>query len=254
MGILSLKAMSESPRPEENFFSELAKVLLGTQLDEFRKVAVSARTNLIKLVQGEVADVSFEGRDIIKDEIQVQEVQVQTDQISVDPLSILLGKIRLSEPIDSHIRLVLSEENLNQNMNSEYVKGLLQPTELNVEGNSVFLGLKPPFSIRLLDNNRVRFTGDAAIRSAKSTQTLGFSSVIRPRTDVEPIKMESFYCTPHDGQDIPFMIALMQWMQNLINQPYLEFAGIAFQVKFLAIQDKELTTEIEIHASQIPTL
>lgn len=246
--------MSEAPRPEENIFSELAKVVLGTQLDEFRKVAVSARTNLVKLFQGEAEDISFAGRNIVKDQIQVQEVEVQTDQISVDPLSILLGKVRLSEPIDSHIRLVLSEDNLNRNMNSDYVKNFLQPIELNVEGEAVFLELKPPFSIRLLSNNRIRFTGDAIVRSARNTQTIGFSAVIRPRTESEPIKMESFYCTPNDGQSIPLLIALMQWMQTLVSQPYLEFAGIAFQVKLLSIQDKELTTEIEIHASQMPTL
>ncbi|MBD1823946.1 DUF2993 domain-containing protein [Cyanobacteria bacterium FACHB-DQ100] len=246
--------MSDSPRPEENIFSEFAKLVVGTQLDEFRKVAVSARTNLVKLFQGEVENISFAGRNIVKDEIQVQEVEVQADQISVDPLSILLGKIRLSEPIDSHIRLVLSEDNLNRNMNSDYVKGFLQPIELNVEGKTVFLELKPPFSLRLLSNNRMRFTGDAIIRSARNIQTIGFSAVVCPRTEIEPIKMESFYCTPNDGQSIPLMIALMQWMQTLVSQPYLEFAGIAFQVKLLSIQNKELTTEIEIHASQMPTL
>ncbi|MER3478480.1 MAG: hypothetical protein C4287_20945, partial [Leptolyngbya sp. ERB_1_2] len=162
--------MADSPRSEENIFSEFAKVVLGTQLDEFRKVAVSARTNLIKLFQGEVEDISFQGRNIVKDEIQIQEVQVQTDQISVDPLSILLGKVRLSEPIDSHIRLVLSENDLNQNMNSDYVKGFLKPIELNVEGEIISLELQSPFSIRLLDGNKMRFTGNATIRRKKNTQ------------------------------------------------------------------------------------
>lgn len=246
--------MSEPSQPEENVFSEFAKVVLGTQFDEFRKVAVSARTNLIKLFQGEVEDISFQGRNIVKDEIQIQEVEIQTDQISVDPLSMLLGKIRLSEPIDTHLRLVLSESDLNQNMNSDYVKGFLKPIELNVDGEIISLELQPPFGIRLLNNNKMRFTGNANIHRAKSTQKIAFTSVVSPRTETEPIRMETFCCTPNDGQSIPFMIALLQWMQNLVTQPYHEIAGIAFQVKSLFIQDKELTTEIEIHATQIPDL
>ncbi len=246
--------MSEPSPPEENVFSEFAKVVLGTQFDEFRKVAVSARTNLIKLFQGEVEDISFQGRNIVKDEIQIQEVEIQTDQISVDPLSILLGKIKLSEPIDTHLRLVLSEANLNQNMNSDYVKSFLKPIELDVDGETVSLELQPPFSIRLLNGNKMRFTGNVAVHRTETTQKLAFTSVLSPRTETEPVRMETFCCTPDDGQSIPFMIALLQWMQNLLTQPYHEIAGIAFQVKTLFIQNKELTTEIEIHASQIPDL
>ncbi len=243
-----------SEQPGENIFSEFAKVVLGTQLDEFRKVAVSARTNLIKIFQGEVENISVQGHNIVKDEIQIQEVTIQTDQISIDPLSILLGKIRLSEPLDSSIRLVLSEEDLNQNMNSEYVKDFLKPIHLNTNGEIVSLELHPPLRIRLLDDNKIRFTGNIDIQSTAKTQKMAFTSVICPRTETEPIRLETFCCTPNGGQSIPFMISLMQWMQDLTSQPYLEIEGIALQVKSLFIQDKELTTEIEIHARQIPTL
>lgn len=246
--------MSEPSRPKENAFSEFAKVLLGTQLDEFRKVAVSASTNVIKLFRGEVEDISFQGRNIVKNEIQIQEVEVQTDQISVDPLSILLGKIRLSEPLDSHIRLVLSENNLNQNLNSDYIQGFLKPIQLNVEGETVTLELKPPFTIRLLENNKMRFTGNATIQNTNSTESIAFASVICPRTDTKPVRLETFYCTPNDGRSIPFMISLLQWMQDFLAQPFQEFEGIAFQVKSLLIENKELITEVEIHAAQIPDL
>ena len=243
-----------SQQPDENVFSEFAKALLGTQLDEFRNVAMSARTNLIKLFQGEVDDISFEGRNIVKDDIEIQEVSVQTDQISVDPLSILLGKVRLNEPLDSNIRLVLSEDNLNHNMNSEYVKDFLKPIRLVVSGEVALLELKPPFTIRLLDDNKMRFTGNLDIHRTENTQKMAFTSIVCPRTATQPIRLETFCSTPNDGQSIPFMIALMQWMDDLTAQPSLEVAGMALQVKTLWIENKELTTEIEIHASQIPDL
>lgn len=251
---IKFKPMSEPPRSEENIFSELAKAVLGSQLDEFRKLAVSAQTNLLKLIQGEVEDISLQGRNIVKDDLQVQEIDIQTDQISVDPLSILLGKVRLNEPIDSHIRLVLSEANLNQNMNSDYVQAFLKPIDLNVEGEIHSLELLPPFKIKLLDGNKMRFTGNAAIRSTNNTQKLAFTSVVSPRTDTQPVLMETFCCTPDDGQSIPFMIALMQLMNSLVSQSYLQIEGIAFQVQTFAIQNQELIIEIEIHAAQIPDL
>ncbi|MBE9010291.1 DUF2993 domain-containing protein [Pseudanabaenaceae cyanobacterium LEGE 13415] len=246
--------MSEPSRSEENIFSEFAKVVLGSQFDDFRKLAVSAQTNLLKLIQGEVEDISFQGRNLVKDDLQIKEIEIQTDQISVDPLSILLGKIRLNESIDSHIHLVLTEDNLNQNMNSEYVLGFLKPIDLNVEGEINSLELQPPFAIKLLDGNKMRFTGNVTIRSTKDTQKLAFTSVVSPRTPTQPIRMETFCCTPDDGQSIPFMIALLQWMNSLVSQPFVEFGGIAFQVTNFVIQNKELVTDIEIHATQIPDL
>ncbi|MGG6267355.1 LmeA family phospholipid-binding protein [Leptolyngbya sp. AN03gr2] len=246
--------MSEPPRSEQNIFSEVAKAVLGSQFDDFRNLAVSAQTNLLKLIQGEVDDISFQGRNLVKDDLQIKEIEIQTDQISVDPLSILLGKIRLNESIDSHIHLVLSENNLNQNMNSDYILGFLKPIDLNVEGEINSLELQPPFAIKLLENNKMRFTGNATIRSIKDTQKLAFTAVVSPRTDTQPVRMETFCCTPDDGQSIPFMIALLQWMNSLVSQPYVEFGGIAFQVKQFVIQNKEVITDIEIHAAQIPDL
>jgi LmeA-like phospholipid-binding len=241
-------------RPEENIFSEFTKMLLENQLDEARKIGVSIRTNLGKLFQGEIEGVSIQAQDLVKDEIQVQELEVKTDQISIDPLSALLGKVRLNEPIDSEIRLVLSEEDLNQNMNSEYGKAFLKPIELIVDREVITLELLPPSTIRLLDDNKMRFTGTVKIENARSHQNLAFTCIICPRTETEPVRLETFCCTPNDGQSIPFMIALLQWMESLLSQPYYEIEGVSFRVKNLLIQDNKLNTEIEIHAEKIPNL
>lgn len=246
--------MSERSRTEENIFAEFTKLVLATQLDEFRKIAVSMRTNLGKLFQGEINDVSIQARDFVKDEIQVQELEVKTDQISIDPLSMLLGKIRLSEPIDSEIRLTLSEQDLNQNMNSEYGKSLLKPIELTVDREIITLELLPPSAIRLFSDNKLRFTGTVEIKRAKQSQTLAFTCIICPRTETSPVRLETFCCTPNAGQSIPFMIALLQWMESILNRPYYEIEGIAFRCKALEIKNKVLTTELEIHARKVPDL
>lgn len=246
--------MSERSRPQENIFSEFAKLVLGNQLDDFRKIAVSMRTNLGKLLQGEVKDVSVQARDLVKDQIQVQELEVKADQISIDPLSILLGKARLNEPIDSEIRLTLSEEDLNQNMNSDYGKSFLKPIELIVEDEIITLELLPPSSIRLLNGNKMRFTGNLKIGSAKKSQILAFTSVICPRTETEPVRLETFCCTPNGGQSIPFMIELMRQMESIVSKPYFDIEGVVLRIKNLEIRGKELMTELEIHAREIPSL
>nr|MCU0549948.1 DUF2993 domain-containing protein [Leptolyngbya sp. Prado105] len=250
-----LIAELEPTQQEENVFAEFAKLILANQLDEFRKIAVSLQTDLGKLFQGEVHDISLQARDLVKDQIQVQELEVKSDQISVDPLSILFGKIRLNEPLDSEIRLTLSEEDLNQNMNSEFAQSLLKPIELTLgSGEIITVELLPPANIRLLNDHKLRFTGILKIESKKKSQTFSFSSVICPRTETEPVRLETFCCTPHYGQSIPFMIALLQWAESLINQPYYEIEGVAFRVRNLEINHKKLMTEIEIHAQKIPGL
>jgi hypothetical protein len=172
----------------------------------------------------------------------------------IDPLSILLGKIRLNEPIDTNIRLVLTEDDLNRAMNSDSVIENLKPLNLEVNGTLVSAEILPPFAIRLLDENRIQFTAIAKIDHPTHLLETGFTSVFHPRTEMQPILLETFCFSPNQGASISFVTALMQALETIVNQPYLELDTVGLRIESLEIQKGNLVIEIEALARQIPSL
>lgn len=246
--------MADQPRFEEKAISEFIKNTLSGQLDGVMKLAVAVRTDLMKLLQGEVDSVSFKAENLVREDIQVQELEVQTDHISINPLSAILGKIRLDEPLDSTIRMVLSEADLNRDMNSEIAISQLKPIDLNVAGQIVPIEFKPPFRIRLLRDNKIRFTGIMEVHEPANTRRVAFTTVSSLRTDTQPVLLETFCCAPNQGSSVPFMIAFLSKLQEIISQPYFELDTVAVRVASMSIQNKLLSAEIEIHARQIPSM
>lgn len=246
--------MAEQPRPEEKAISEVIKVALSAQFDELQKMVVNVQSNFLKLLQGQADSVNVAVQDVVKEEIHIQEIEIQTTGISIDPLSALLGKIRLNEPIDSHIRLVLTEDDLNHTMNSDYVIENLKPLDLEVNGAIISTELLPPFTIRLLSDNRIRFTGIVKVNDPEHPLEAGFTGVIHPRTEAQPILLETFCFSPGRGARISFVTVLMNELERLINQPYFELNTFALRIESLEIREGNLITQIEVHAREIPSI
>ncbi len=246
--------MADQPGFEEKAISDFVKNTLSGQLDGFMKLAVAVRTDFMKLLQGEVDSVSFKAENLVREDIQVQELEVQTDHISINPLSAILGKIRLDEPLDSTIRMVLSEADLNRDMNSDIAISQLKPIDLNVEGQVIPIEFQPPFRVRLSRDNKIRFTGIMKVHEPGNTRQVAFTTVASPRTDTQPILLETFCCAPNQGSSIPFMIAFLNKLQDIVSQPYFELDTVAVRVVSLAIENKLLTAQVEIHARQIPSM
>ena len=55
--------MSDEPRLEEQALSLAAEMTLSSQMDEVENIDVDVRSDLLKVVHGEVDSVSIEGKD-----------------------------------------------------------------------------------------------------------------------------------------------------------------------------------------------
>ena len=247
--------MSDQPKLEEQALSEALKLGLSSQLDEAENIEVHIETDLLKMVQGKVDSVVVEGQGLtIQEDIRLELLELQTNQVSINPLSALLGNIKLDQPVDTTARIVLTEADINQDLNSDYVKSKLPSIELNVEGKRVTIALEFPLEMRLPSVGKIHFSGAIRISEVDETRSVNFAAVACPRADTQPILLETFCCTPGQGVSIPFMIVLLSKVQELVCQPYFQLEGISLQIKTMQVEPGILTVEAQIHASQIPNL
>jgi len=245
--------MSDEPRLEEKALSQAAEMQLSNQLNTAKEIDVDIRTDLIKMVQGQVDSVSVAAKEMVtQQDLQIQEVELHADDLSINPLSALFGKIELNQPVDSTARIVVTEADINQNLNSNYVRRKLAPLELNVDGEVVPLTLQPPMELHLPGDGKLAFSGSMQV--PESNQPVRFTGVMYPRTHEHPILMEAFSFEDGQAVSLEVMVAFMEKLKELVNLPYLEFEGTAFRIKEMDVQKGSITLQVEAHTNQLPSV
>jgi riboflavin synthase alpha subunit len=250
----ALRAMSQEPRLDEQVISQAALAGLSTQLESAEDIQVDVRTDVLKATQGKADSVSVSGQGVVVQDVRVQAVTVQTDRLSFNPLSILLGQLKLDQPLEATAQVFLTEADLNRAMQAEAVTSRLHALELNVEGESVTVELVHPLAVKLPADGKIALDGTALLRGREAVRQVRFAVVIIPRTDEQPVRLESFVCDPGDAISIEFAIAILQKFKALLELPYVAIEGMAIQVKRLRIESGKLMIETEAHVPQIPSL
>ncbi len=245
--------MSNEPRLDEQALSLAAEMTLSSQLDEAEKIDVDVRTDLPHLVQGHVDSVTIEGHGLVmQKDIRVEEMELHTDSLDINPLSALFGHIELNHPVDATTRLVLTEQDINRALNSNYVQSKMQHLELKVDGQPVSLEMQH-MELLLPSVGKMIFNGDTLIHAVGKTRPISFTAIFRPRTLSQPVMIEGCQCIKGEGLSLEETVALMQKLKELVNLPYFELEGMALRVKDMEVQTGRLTLHTEVHVNKIPS-
>lgn len=239
---------------DEQAISKAAEIGLSSQLDEAEKIDVDVKTDFLKAVQGQVDSVAISGQGlVIQKDIRVQEMELHTDSIDINPLSALFGQIELNQSVDATARLVLTEQDINRALNSDYMLSKLQKLELNVEGKTVVIEPQQ-ISLHLPADGKMVFNAKTMLHDEiGKTKSIGFTATILVKTGAQSLLLESFNCSPNQGISLELAIAFMQKIKELVNLPYIELETMALRVKDVDVQKGSLTLYSEAHVSQLPT-
>ncbi|MBE9210116.1 DUF2993 domain-containing protein [Nostoc sp. LEGE 06077] len=245
--------MPEERRLEEEFISQEAERRLSNQLDEAEQINVDVQTDLFKIVQGQADGVSLSGQGlVIKENIRVQEIKLQTDSIAVNPFSAIFGQIELNAPVTAIARIVMTESDINQALNSDFVQNYAKNYALNVEGEIISFELEN-MQLSLPGNNKIEFQGLIQIKEKANNHQLGFTARFKPRTYANPIILESFNCHQGEGVRLEIVLALMQKVKELVNLTYLTWEETKFKIIDMEIKQHNLIVLIETQMQQIPS-
>lgn len=246
--------MQDEPRLEEQAISKVAEMLLSTQIDTAEKLDVDVQTDLGKLVQGQTGSISISGEKLVtQQDLQIKEIDLKIDQVDVNLFSALLGKIELNQPIDSAGKIVVTEVDINRNLNSDYLRNRPIGLEVMVEGQPVLLTFQAPMEIQLPGNNKVIFSSGIQISEEGKNRSVQFKGTIYPRTDKHSVLMENF--SLGEGQALPLelMTALMERLKELIEAPYINLGDMAIQIQNMEVHRGSIDLFVKVKMNQLPT-
>jgi len=244
--------MSNSPRLDEQAIALAAQAGLSSQLDSAEKINVDVRTDLLKAVQGQADSIDISGQGLVlQEDIRVQEMELHLDKVAIDPLSVLFGQIELTHPVNAIAKFVVTQDDLNRTLSSDYVKNQMQTLELDVDGQIVTMAMQQ-VELLLPSEGKIEVNGSALLTEMGKTREIGFNAVIRPRTQKQPVLVDSFKC--NDGQSISLelAVALLGKMKQLTQLPFIELEKMALHIKELEVNPGKLTLYTEAHVREIP--
>lgn len=125
-----------------------------------------------QLLQGKVERVRIAGRGLqLKQDIRIAVLELETDPIVLEPRSIRQRQPKLKQPIQAGVRLVLTQQDINQALKSPAVTGILRNLSISELGNSSNnSGQRYNFvnpRVEFLVNNRLRFQAELIQGNAK---------------------------------------------------------------------------------------
>ena len=244
--------MPENQPLEAQILSQEAQRRLSDQLDKAENINVDVQTDLLKIIQGKMDGVYVSGQGLVIKGIRLQDIKLQTDSININPFSALVGEIELNEPVDATVSIVLTEADINHVLESNLINSKMSELELNVDGELV--SFKPQkIEIHLPENNRMVFSGKILLEEKNDSRSLSFTAGARPRSQQQPIILESFQITEGEGISLETATSLMQMVKELCSLPYFEFEDMALRLKNMQVQTGKLTLLVEASVKQIPS-
>lgn len=246
--------MAEERHFDEQVISQAARAGVSSQVEAAEDLSVDVHTDVLKATQGKADSVAISGQGVVVQNVRVQEVAVQTDRLSFNPLSLLLGQLKLDQPLDATAQVLLTEADLNRAMQAEAVTSRLPALKFNVEGEPVTVELVHPVVVKLPADGKIALNGNALLHERENIRQIGFAVVLIPRTDERPVLLESFVCDPGEGLSIEFIVALMKTFKALLELPYVEIEGMAIHIKRLKVQSGKMLIETEAHIPQMPSM
>ncbi|HEY9761769.1 MAG TPA: DUF2993 domain-containing protein [Trichocoleus sp.] len=246
--------MQDEPRLEEQAISKVAEMLLSTQIDTAGRLDVDVHTDLGKLVQGQTGSISISGEELVtQQDLQVKEIDLKIDRVDVNLLSALLGKIELNQPIDSSGKIVVTEADINRNLNSNYLRDRPIGLETTVEGQPVLLTFQAPMEIQLPGDGKVIFSGGIKITEKGESRSVQFTGTVYPRTDQHSVLMESFSLGPGQALSIELMAAFMGRLKEIVDASYLNLGEIAFKIQKMEVHRGSIELFVKVKMNQLPT-
>jgi hypothetical protein len=244
--------MSSNKKLEEQFVGQVAETTISQQLDAAKNVDVDIQTDFLKILQGQADAVSFEGQGLVIKDIRVEDIKVQTDKVDINPLSAVFGQVELNKPVNAKVRVIMTEADINRALTSKYIRSKWIRFDLNVDGE--IIGLIPQtIQIRFPDEGKIECVGKVILEKNNTQSSLEFIAAVRPRTQIQPIMLESFVCSQGQAISFDITVALIKKVEELVNSAYFELDDIALRIQEMTVHKGSIMLITQAYIRQIPS-
>jgi hypothetical protein len=229
----------------EQALSKAAEIGLSTQLDRVDKLDVEIRTDPLKLATGELESVAIEGEGlVIKKELRTEKLELNTDNISINPLKAVFGQIELAQPTNANASVVLTEKDIENAFNSDYIQSKLKNLTVNWRARSVSVNIDK-IKFHLPDNERVSIKGEVFVIETNETEQIALTAIPKLNPDGYSISLENV--RDDRGKEISsdLSAALLQSFRELLDLRNFELGGTSLRLQQLDLQTGKMILRAE---------
>ena len=236
----------------EQAISKAAELGLSSQLDEAENLDVDIRTNPLDLMQGEIDSVSVKGEGLVmKKELRAEKLRIETSSISVNSIKAAMGNIELTQPTDARMLVTLKEEDLQNALNSEYIKDKLENLEIESEGNKIKVKIER-VEFTLLDDGKIGLKADVYLTEQDSHEKISLTAIPEIDNAGNCIKLESVEYLQDAGCNLEVAKAIVNSAEEILDLRNFELDTMSLQVRKLDVKLGKLTIEADAEIRNFP--
>lgn len=227
--------MSDEQNLGEQALGKVAEIAIASQLDETKEVNVDVSTDPIKLVQGKVDQVSITGEGMVmKQDLRVEAVGVNISSVAIDPIKAVTGEIELTQPADAQVQVLLTEQDLNRALSSDYIRSKMKDLSIDMQGNPVLFDIQ---QAKLQLPRAGEMDMNVSILLKQTSETKQFSATAKPfledngqRIAIEILAAEG------QGLNLEFVAVLLEKLIELLDLRNFDLDGNSIQLKDFDVQ------------------
>jgi hypothetical protein len=227
--------MSDEQNLGEQALGKIAEIAITSQLDETKDVNVDISTDPVKLIQGKVDTVSITGEGMVmKQDLRVEALGMRIDSVSIDPVKAIVGEIELTQPANAQVQVLLTEEDINRALNSEYLRNKMQNLTIEAQDQPVLFDIQ---QVRLRLPRASEMDLDVSLVLRPENEIKQFSATARPflADDGQRIALEILNAEGQ-GLTLEFVTLLMEKIIELLDLRNFELNGSSVWLKDFDIQ------------------
>jgi hypothetical protein len=243
----------KNPELHEQALNKAAEVGISSQLDEVEDLDVEVEANPGQLVTGEVEAVDIEGTGMVMEKsLRMEKLEMHVEQVAINPLQAAFGKIELTKPVDGMATAVLTDKDINQAFNSDYIRQMLQNLQVNVNNQPMTIDTQN-VNFCLPGNQKVALKATVLVQETNETKEVDFTATPQVLPNGEGIVLQD--AQYQQGQEFSSELtqALLDKSSEILDFKNFDLEGMSLRVNSLDVQPGKLVLKAQAHVEKIPS-
>jgi LmeA-like phospholipid-binding len=235
----------------EQALSKAAEVGITQQLGEVDQVNVDIRTDPLKLIQGKVDSVSVTGEGLVmKNSLRMEKLQVDTGAVAINPASAIFGKIELTQSAEADAHVTLTQEDVNQAFNSDYIRDKMQNLTISPDGEAIAITVQH-VDIQFLEGGKVQLK--ASVLMGENNDAKEIEAIVVPSVKEQGQRIVFEEVSGTDGGTSSQLTQMiLQEIMTLADLRNFELSGMSLLINDLQVQPGQMTLKATTVIEKIP--
>jgi hypothetical protein len=231
----------------DQIVSKVARTAVTALMKQTEELDVKVRAEPVaKLLQGSVDGFDFVGKGMkMYSGLQVELMEMYVQAVSIDFGAIFKGQVKIKQPTQASMRILLTEEDLTVSFNTPFLVEKLQ--KLEYQGNPLYFDKT---QITLNDDQSLRM--QSHIRPGKAAEAIAVD--ITAQLEVEDRRKIQFMNPTYGGDEQAIALAkvLTDHVNTLLDLDQFALDGMQLRVDRLRLRDKAMTLYGNANIEQFP--